>query len=699
LAIWHRKGSRLVKLSIALFIALAAGTARLGGAEEARPQPLPQVDVVPEVDFAKHPPLGPPAISPDGKHIAVSVHSEKGDDSTYQLAVLHLPDLKFVSRLDMVAHYLPIDITWVDNDRLVMGTGKETAFSEAPSGTGDIIAVDIDGSNKRLLYSDRSRGSTGAMLNILKLPIGFGQISGTPDKANGHFYLTVYPSPERGGTDAQANKTLIFDIDAGNGNVKELASINADGYDFVVHDGVVRYAFGTDNQMQDHVYYRADAGQKWEELPQSVIGKHFVPIRLTPDGRKVYSLGSISGGPNEFAISNLDGTDRKVLASNGRMNITSVWWSPPPRTPYAAVALEGRPVLTYLDDSIYAKALKALNVQFPDHFVTFADMSDDGSVALVQAVSDRDPGTFALFDVKKANLRPLYQSKPWMKADQLGERRPFWFKASSGTELGGFITLPPHREAKNLPALLLPHGGPIGPSHRWMITSWDDAEAQFLASRGYAVVQVNYRGSGDRGKNFEDSGMLQMGTGMLQDQLDGLKWAIDQGYVDKDRVCVYGASYGGYSAFEQPVYAPQGTFKCSVAIAGVSDIRVQAHRSDTRRSRGGRYFLREAWGMDDPQYVAANSAVDQVDKFNVPVLIIHGEDDPRVPIQNAREMRDALEKAGKPVEYMTRPKEGHGFFKEENNVDRYKITEAFLDKYLGPGAPVASSAQASSGAP
>jgi dipeptidyl aminopeptidase/acylaminoacyl peptidase len=674
-----------MKLSVTLLF-LASAVAQGAAADEPRPQTLAPVTVVPEANFARHPPLGAPAISPDGQHIAVSVHSETGGESQYQLAVLHLPDLKFVSRLDMAAHYLPIDITWVDNKRLVMGTGRETAFSEAPSGTGDIIAVDIDGKNKRLLYSDRSRSSTGAMLNILKLPIGFGSISGTPDKANGHFYLTVNPSPERGGSDAQANRTLIFDVDAGNGNVRELASINADGYDFVLHDGVVRYAYGQDNNLDDHVYYRADAEHDWAELPESRIGKHFVPVTMSADGTKLYSRGSLSGGPDELAISNPDGSERKVLAANARMNISGVYWTPAPREPYAAVAFEGKPVLTYLGDSRYAKALKALNAQFADHFVSFADMSEDGSVALVYAVSDRDPGTYALFDMKTSNLRPLYQSKPWLKPEQLGERRPFWFKASSGNELGGFVTLPPGRAAKNLPTLLLPHGGPIGPSHRWMITSWDDAEAQFLASRGYAVVQVNYRGSGDRGKNFQESGKRQMGTGMLQDQLDGLNWAIDQGIADKNRLCVYGASYGGYSAFEQPVYAPQGTFKCSVAIAGVSDIRVQGDRSDTRRSRGGRNFLREAWGLDDPKYVAANSAIDQVQKFNVPVLIIHGEDDPRVPIQNARSMRDALEKAGKPVEYMTRPKEGHGFFKEENNIDRYKVTEAFLDKYLGPGA-------------
>jgi len=671
----------VIKPAIPLFVAFLLAGPLAASADEAKPQMFPVVKAISEADFAKHPPLGNPALSPDGQHIAVSVHSEDNGESRYQLAVLHLPDLKYVSRLDMVAHYLPIDVTWVDNKRLVMGTGRETAFSETPAGTGDIIAVDIDGKNKRLLYSDSARGATGSA-NILKLPIGFGTISGTPDKTNGHFYLTVNPAAERGGSDAQAHRTLMFDVNAITGGVNEMASIDEDGFDFVLHEGVVRYAYGTDNNLKDHVFYRASADKPWAELKREVIGKEFTPTALSADGKKVYSYGNLSGGPNEFAISNLDGTERKVLASNPRMSITGVSWSPAPHEPYAAVALECKPVITYLDDSRYAKALKALNAQFADHYVSFGDLNEDGSVALVRAVSDRDPGTYALFDLKTNNLRPLYQSKPWLKPEQLGERRPFWFKASSGTELGGFLTLPPARDPKNLPTILLPHGGPIGPSHRWTITSWDDAEAQFLASRGYAVVQVNYRGSGDRGKNFEDSGKLQMGTGMLQDQLDGLNWAVAQGYADKNRLGVYGASYGGYSAYFQPVFAPQGTFKCSVAIAGLSDIRLWAN-ADTSRSRGGRNFVREAWGLDDPKYVAANSAIDHVDKFNIPVLIIHGEDDPRVPVANAREMRDALEKVGKPVEYMTRPKEGHGFFKEDNNTDRYKITEAFLEKYLG----------------
>lgn len=675
-----------------LALLAASGLLAVASAAADTPPPtLPTIKAVPDIDFAKHGTLGLPAISPNGKYIAVSVHDTKDDNNKYQLAVLQLPDLKFVSRLDMVEDYLPIDITWVDNKRLVMGTGKQTGFAEAPSATGDIIAVDIDGTHKRVLYSDSARSSTAAMTNMLKIPIGFGSISGMPIKPNGHFYLTVNPAARRGGSDAQSNKTMIFDVDANNGNVNQIGEIGYNGCDFVVHAGVARYASCEDNNLQEHTYYRASADQSWTEMPRSVLGVHFNPIMLTPDGSKLYSSGNPDGGPNQLAISNLDGSGRKVLASNPRVNIADVAWTPAPFTPFAAVADDGRPVISYLEDNKYAVALKSLNKQFPDHYVSFYSMSEDGAQIIVHASSDRDPGTFALFDSNTNSLRPLYQSKPWIKAEQMGERKPFWFKASSGTELGGYITLPPHRVAKNLPTVFIAHGGPMGPQDHWeMGDTWEANESQWLATRGYAVVQVNYRGSGGRGRNFEESGKLQMGTGMMQDMLDGLKWAEDQGYVDKNRVCVYGASYGGYTAYFQPVYAPQGTWKCSVAIAGVSDIRVQAHRSDTRRSRGGRNFLRDAWGMGDEQYVAANSAIDHVDKFNVPVLIIHGEDDPRVPIQNAREFRDALKKAGKPFEYMTRPKEGHGFFKEQNNVERYQITEQFLLKYLGPGAPVVS---------
>ena len=290
---------------------LLAAIALCGNTFAADPAPatLPDVKAVPDIDFAKHAPLGAPAISPNGKYIAVSVHKDDGGNDRYQLAILQLPDLKFVSRLDMTDKYLPIDITWVNDKRLVMGTGEETGFSEQPRATGDIIAVDIDGTHKRVLYSDRARSSTTAMTNMLKIPMGFGSISGLPSTPNGHFYLTVNP---------QEHKTLIFDIDADSGNVKQIGEIPGDGCDFIVHDGLARYASCGDNNLKEHTYYRADANSDWNELPRSVLGEHFSPIAMSADGKQLYSSGNPTGGPNQFAVSNLDGIGRKVLASNPR---------------------------------------------------------------------------------------------------------------------------------------------------------------------------------------------------------------------------------------------------------------------------------------------------------------------------------------------------------------------------------------------
>jgi dipeptidyl aminopeptidase/acylaminoacyl peptidase len=677
-----------VKTSVAVFIAVLLGWPLVVGADEAKPQTLPTVKVVPEIDFAKHPPLGRPIMSPDGEHIALSVHNTENGDDRYQLAVLHLPDLKFISRLDMTPKYLPTNITWVDNKRLVLSTAKEIGQLAAPVGTGDVIAVDYDGKNKRLLYSDSSRSSISSMATLLKMPLGFAQIGGTPDVPNGHFYLTVNPAAERGGTDAQAHRTLMFDVNAVNASVTQIAEIDKDGFDFLVdHAGVVRYAYGQLNNLQEVAYYRAAADQPWQQLAESVIGKHFEPYQMTADDKQLYSLGNPTGGPNEFAISNLDGTQRKVLASNPRSSIQRIVWTPPPLTPIAAIAADGKPVITYLGDDKYGKVLKALNAKFADHYVGIREISLDGSRVLISAVSDRDPGTYALLDMKTNNLQPLYQSQPWIQAEQMGERRPFWFKASSGTELGGFLTLPPNRAAKALPLIVLPHGGPIGPSD-----SWDyDPDSQFLATRGYAVVQINYRGSGGRGKAFEESGYKQWGVGIQQDIIDGVHWAIDQGYVDAKRICVYGGSFGGYSSLMQPIRAPE-LYKCAIDYAGVADLRIQSERSDTRRSRSGNSYLRAAMGKDDDQYTKDNSPIDLVDKFKVPVLIVHGEDDPRVPFENAKLWRSAMEKKGIPTEWLAKAKELHGFYKEENNEERYKVMEAFLEKYLGAGTPVASGA-------
>jgi dipeptidyl aminopeptidase/acylaminoacyl peptidase len=225
----------------------------------------------------------------------------------------------------------------------------------------------------------------------------------------------------------------------------------------------------------------------------------------------------------------------------------------------------------------------------------------------------------------------------------------------------------------------VPHGGPMGINDDWFY----DNDSQFLASRGYLVLQVNFRGSSGRGVNFIETGYHQWGTGIQRDLIDAVKWAIAEKYADPKRICVYGGSFGGYAAMMTVIRAP-GMFKCAVGYAGIYDMAMRYKKGDTQESKGGRSALRVEMG-DDVADLDANSPDKLADKIDVPVLLIHGEDDQRAPIQQAEAMRAALDAAHKPYEWLVKPGEGHGFYDEKNNIERLTRLQQFLEKNIGKG--------------
>jgi dipeptidyl aminopeptidase/acylaminoacyl peptidase len=274
----------------------------------------------------------------------------------------------------------------------------------------------------------------------------------------------------------------------------------------------------------------------------------------------------------------------------------------------------------------------------------------------------------------------LFASEPWVDPTKMAERRPLHFKASDGMELEAILTIPNGSSQTNLPMILLPHGGPIGVQDDWFY----DGDAQFLASRGYLVLQVNYRGSSGRGEDFMEAGYLKWGTRIQQDLIDGVKWAIAEKYADSQRVCVYGGSFGGYSAMMTAIRAP-GMFKCAVGYAGIYDLAMMYKKGDVQENKTGRSYLKMVIGKDDAD-LDANSPDKLADKIDVPVLLIHGEDDKRAPFAQAKAMRAALEAAHKPYEWMSKPGEGHGFYDEKNNIERLTRLQTFFAKYMGEGS-------------
>jgi dipeptidyl aminopeptidase/acylaminoacyl peptidase len=638
---------------------------------------------LPISDFVKHATLRNPVISPDGKHLAVVVdENTDSTDADYQLAVLRLPDLKPVSRLAMAPRYMPYNVHWVSNTRLVMALARETGTLVEPSTTGDIVGVDFDGTNKETLYSGSNhRGGLFSNVNSLNIPRGFPTIVGTPLQPNGHFFLDLN-RVRVGGTTAnvwQYGRSGLYDVDSSTARAVLIGEIEHGGMKLLPYNGVARIASGEDTQMNAVAFYSTD-GRTWRSMPETVVGKSFDPLAISRDGKHLYALSSLDGGPDQLIECDLDGGNRKVLASDSFSSVTDVMWNPETNTPVAAViGAGGRPRISFVSDGIYARIMQALAKAQPGDFVSLDGASIDGSALLISVRSDRNPGVLALFDKAAMHARPLYQVLPWIKPAQMPQRMPIRFKDRAGVELAGFLTLPNGGDHKNLPLVLIPHGGPIGPSDSWFYDPW----AALLANRGYATLQINYRGSGERGYDFSRSGYKQFASGIQEDLVDGVKWAIAQGYVDPNRICVFGGSFGGYSSLMQPIVAPD-LYKCAVDYAGVYDWRIDFDRADTRRYAGGLQYFRDAIGSREDAY--AISPVSRIDQFNVPVLIAHGKDDPRVPYQNATDLRSYLDKAGKPYEWLAEAKELHGFASEKHNEELFNMVTAFLARHIGPGS-------------
>lgn len=626
-------------------------------------------DLVPVEDFARHAQLSMPRLSPDGRHLAVNMNDTDGD--SHALAVYDVADMsRPVSLLRLPKYELAVGITWVSNTRLVVEKGKQLGSIDKPVATGEVIATDFDGTHQDYLYGFESK--FGSRADTRGTDRGWGFMAGLPTPTNGRFYMTTYSWENE-------DFSTLYDVDAGKNTRHLIGQIKVGGLSFMVGaDGKAHYAYGR-NDNWDYVVYRQQAGG-WAQLAAAQIGGSFTPIDFTPDRQRVYAHYNAGGGPIALVEQDENGGNRKVLASDGFSSIGDIEWTALPRQPFATELATGVPQISYLDATTpTAKLHRALSQKFAGQ-VQFVDFSEDGSKLLFWVGSDRDPGTYYLIDTHNYKVSKLFAVAPWIDPAKMAERRPMHFKASDGMELEAILTIPRGVDPANLPMVLLPHGGPIGVQDTW----YYDDDAQFLASRGYLVLQVNYRGSSGRGEDFKEAGYLKWGTRIQQDLIDGVKWAIAENHADPKRVCVYGGSFGGYSAMMTTIRAP-GMFKCAVGYAGIYDLKMMYKKGDIRENKSGRSYLNTVIGKDDAD-LDANSPARLADKIDVPVLLIHGEDDKRAPFAQAKAMRAALDAAHKPYEWLSKPGEGHGFYSEKNNIEFYNRLQAFLEKNIGPGA-------------
>jgi dipeptidyl aminopeptidase/acylaminoacyl peptidase len=629
--------------------------------------------LIPIEHFVEEPTYSQPRLSPDGKHVAINVRMERNGRRIPTMTVYTLPELKHVSTIALPAFEIPVNFFWLSNTRLVVKKGLELGARVQPVATGEVVAVNIDGTRQEYLF-----GYKGFKQSIRSdrygNDYGYGQIVHIPESLNGHLLLGSYFWDKE--------HSFLYDIDSFSVIRKQLADIPAEGLEFMVqNDGKPRFAYGMNEKSMPVLYRRDDASGEWRSINFEAQSSRYHPFAFTPDNKAVYVSHSLDGAPYSILREDMATGERTPVASDPLGNIDHFEFTTRPSVPFAYSSGVGIPKARYLDDKAPdAQLHKTLSAAFPSAYVKFIDFSDDGQRLLFSVKSDRDPGSFYLFDKKTGQAEVLFENMDKIDPHQMAERRPFVFTARDGMKITGFITLPAASAKGKVPMVLLPHGGPIGIRDDWFF----DTDAQFLASRGYAVLQVNFRGSGGRGKGFEAAGYKEFGGKMMDDLIDGVKWAGTLPEVDGNRVCVYGISFGGYAALMLPVRAPS-MFKCSVGYSGLYYLpAVYTQDSMSGDKQGKNYFIRTMG--DDPALLKEQSPAMRAAEIKVPVLMAHGGNDKVTEPNQALMMHDALVKVGRRPEWVFEKDEGHGFYDVKRQKNFYERLEAFLGKHLAQPA-------------
>ena len=605
---------------------------------------------VPVEDFFKDPEFSAVTLSPTGEYLTVSV--PEGDRTV--LAAFRVSDMELVGKWDYGRQMHADRVRWVNDERFFVYVSRKLGRYDFRVGTPDVHASNVDG-RRRITIPN---GGTYQIVDTLEQE---------PD------WILVQRS---------IDSAYLSRLNVNDGRVRTAATAPLRFGSFLVdHEGTLRYAIGTEESNEVVTLRRV--GDSWAEIHRAPMGgSSNMPMGFDPDNRLVYTRVSEDGEPTRVYALDAETEELTLLSENENVDPDSYLYSSDGKELLAVRYLDGVPTTDFINTE-HAEVLTYAGLMnaFPDHAVAFSGISRDGRLVLVHVYSDVDPGSYYLFDRQTGQARFLLAARSWIKPEQMSPMRAISFTARDGTQVHGYITIPRNSDGRNLPLIMNPHGGPHGPRDVWGF----NPEVQFLANRGYAVLQVNFRGSGGYGNAFERMGYRNWGTSMIDDMTDGVEWAVAEGIADPNRICTYGASYGGYAALQSVVREPE-RYRCTIGYVGVFSLPLMFRDGDIPRQESGRNYLNRVMPESQAEQQSQSPAFN-VDRINIPVMLVHGERDERVPMSQYRALKSALEDAGKPpeVEILAR-NEGHGFQELENNVRLYNAMEEFLDKYIGDNA-------------
>jgi len=444
------------------------------------------------------------------------------------------------------------------------------------------------------------------------------------------------------------------------------------------HDGKLRIATTSDGVNQT-ILYRETEKDPFRPILTTSFKENMSPQLFTFDNKMLYSLSNL--GRDKAALVIFDpatSKEKEVLFETQDADIEGIDYSRKDKKLLSVSWTTDLEKEHFFDKDAEAMK-KTLEEKLPGYQVAIGSNNLAEDKFMVRTYSDKSRGAYYMFDKASGDLKKLADLSPWLNEKELCDMKPITYKSRDGLTIQGYLTLPKGYDPKNLPVVINPHGGP------WARDYWGfNPEVQFLANNGYAVLQMNYRGSTGFGKAFWESSFKQWGRTMQDDISDGVKWLSDQGIADPKRVAIYGGSYGGYATLAGLTLTPD-LYAAGVDYVGVSNMFTFMKTIPPYwKPMLDMFYEMVGNPKTDSLKLAEVSPVFLVDKIKAPLFVAQGANDPRVNKAESDQIVDALKKRGIAVEYMVKDNEGHGFHNEENRFDFYRSMLAFLDKHLKP---------------
>ncbi len=600
---------------------------------------------IPLKDFFKNPESSSYQLSPDGKHLAyLAPFNRRMNIHVKNVAT---QEIVRVTELEdrSVSGYM-----WVTNERLlyIRDFGGDENYH--------ILAVNIDGTN-----------------DVDLTPFEKVQAGLIDDLRNDEEHVLV---------SLNTRNPQCFDpyrLNVVTGELTILAENPGNITSWMTdHDGKLRIATATDG-VNTSLLYRETEADEFQNVITTNFRESLSPLFFSFDNQTIYASSNL--GRDKAAIIRYDlekGEEIEELFSHDEVDVNELSYSRKRKVLTTISYTTWKRQYHFLDEK-RATLQKRVEAELGDYEIVISSSNKAEDTYLIRTYSDRSLGAYYIYNEDKDSIERIAEVSPWLDETEMAEMKPIQYKSRDGLVIHGYLTLPKDKAASNLSVVVNPHGGP------WARDNWGfNPEIQFLANRGYAVLQMNFRGSVGYGRAFWEASFKEWGLKMQDDITDGVDWLIEQEIADKEKVAIYGGSYGGYATLAGITLTPD-LYACAIDYVGVSNLFTFMNTIPPYWEQF-RQMLYEMVGNPEDEAdnarMKATSPVYLIDKIKTPLLIAQGANDPRVAQAESDQMVEALKANSIDVEYILKTDEGHGFRNEENRFEFYEAMELFLGKYL-----------------